>query len=142
MRFCPTSDRRKRRNQLDEKDLRSVTGAGTHPALPQHGDCPHPAKGPTGMNHIASSLRQFIRENFLFGQEPTFADQDSLLELGIVDSTGVLELVTFIEDHYQITIEDEELVPENLDSIENLVGFIIAKCRQPLVLNKQMRHAV
>lgn len=79
------------------------------------------------MNHIAPSLRQFIRENFLFGRDVTFADRDSLLELGIVDSTGVLELVTFIEDRYQITVEDEELVPENLDSIENLVRFISAK---------------
>ena len=79
------------------------------------------------MNHIASSLRQFIKENFLFGQDLTFADHDSFLELGVVDSTGVLELVTFIEDRYQITIEDEELVPENLDSIENLVRFIAGK---------------
>jgi acyl carrier protein len=81
------------------------------------------------MSHIASSLRQFIRENFLFGQDLALADHDSLLELGIVDSTGVLELVTFIEDSYRITIEDEELVPDNLDSIENLVRFIRAKCQ-------------
>jgi acyl carrier protein len=85
------------------------------------------------MNHIASSLRQFIRENFLFGQDLAFADHDSLLELGIVDSTGVLELVTFIEDRHRITIEDEELVPENLDSIENLVRFIGAKCQYSVV---------
>ena len=81
------------------------------------------------MNHIASSLRQFIKENFLFGQDLTFADHDSFLELGVVDSTGVLELVTFIEDRYQITIEDEELVPENLDSIENLIRFIAGKAQ-------------
>ena len=81
------------------------------------------------MSHIDTVLRQFIKENFLFGQDLTFADHDSLLELGVVDSTGVLELVTFIEDRYQITIEDEELVPENLDSIENLVKFIEAKSR-------------
>ena len=79
------------------------------------------------MHPIASSLRQFIRENFLFGQESTFADGESLLELGIVDSTGVLELVTLIEDRYRIAIDDDELVPENLDSIENLVRFITAK---------------
>jgi acyl carrier protein len=85
------------------------------------------------MNHIASSLRQFIRDNFLFGQDLAFADHDSLLELGIVDSTGVLELVKFIEDRYRITIEDEELVPENLDSIENLVRFIGAKCQYSAV---------
>ena len=85
------------------------------------------------MNHIASSLRQFIKENFLFGQDLTFADHDSLLELGVVDSTGVLELVTFVEDRYQIAIEDEELVPENLDSIENLVRFIAGKAQDSQV---------
>lgn len=79
------------------------------------------------MNQIGSSLRQFIRENFLFGQSLTLADHDSLLEAGVVDSTGVLELVAFIEDRYGITIEDEELLPENLDSIENLIRFITAK---------------
>jgi acyl carrier protein len=81
------------------------------------------------MNDLAQSLRQFIKENFLFGQDTAFADDDSFLELGIVDSTGVLELVTFIEGRYQITIEDEELVPDNLDSINALVRFIAAKRR-------------
>ena len=83
------------------------------------------------MTDIAISLRQFIQENFLFGQPLTLAEDDSLLEQGIVDSTGVLELVTFLEDHFTITVEDEELVPENLDSIENLVRFVAAKLSQP-----------
>jgi acyl carrier protein len=87
------------------------------------------------MIQIASSLRQFIKENFLFGQDLALADHDSLLELGVIDSTGVLELVTFIEDRYQVSIEDEELVPENLDSIENLVRFIEAKCGCSQVLS-------
>jgi acyl carrier protein len=91
------------------------------------------------MSQIASSLRQFIRENFLFGQDVALADHDSLLELGIVDSTGVLELVTFIEEHYQITVEDEELVPENLDSIENLVRFIGTKCECSSVSSVAMK---
>ena len=79
------------------------------------------------MNDIATSLRQFIKENLLFGQDLALADRDSFMELGIVDSTGVLELVAFVEDHYRIAVEDHELVPENLDSIENLVAFIEAK---------------
>lgn len=54
-------------------------------------------------------------------------DSDSLLDKGIIDSTGVLELVGFLEENYQIQIEDEELVPENLDSINNLVKFIQKK---------------
>ena len=80
------------------------------------------------MNDIAHSLRQFIKENFLFGQEAAFSDEDSFLEQGIIDSTGVLELVAFVESQHRITVEDDELVPENLDSIDNLVRFITAKC--------------
>jgi acyl carrier protein len=102
---------------------------GTDRALAEARDpLPHLAKESISMNDIGWSLRQFIKENFLFGQDLTFADDDSFLELGIVDSTGVLELVTFIEERYQITVDDEELVPENLDSIENLVRFIEARC--------------
>jgi len=79
------------------------------------------------MNPIADALRKFIKESFLFGRDDAFSNEDSFLELGIIDSTGVLELVTFIEEQYRITIEDEELVPENLDSIDNLVKFIEPK---------------
>ena len=73
-------------------------------------------------------LRQFIVENFLFGKEDApLANGDSLLELGIIDSTGVLELVSFLEQKYGFTIQDEELVPENLDSIDRLVQFVRRK---------------
>ena len=78
-------------------------------------------------NH-ESDLRTFIVENFLFGKEDKpLQSSDSLLELGIIDSTGVLELVGFLEQTYHITIEDEELVPDNLDSIERLVQFVSRK---------------
>lgn len=76
------------------------------------------------MNDIAATLRDFIRQNFLYGQPWTLTDRDSFLEHGLIDSTGVLELVAFLEQHFSITIADEELVPENLDSIENLVAFL------------------
>ncbi len=79
------------------------------------------------MNDIALPLRDFIRENFLFGQDAAFSDDDSFLEQGIIDSTGVLELVTFLEDQFKIAIDDDELVPENLDSISNLVRFVESK---------------
>jgi acyl carrier protein len=79
------------------------------------------------MQTIEQELRQFIIDNFLFGQEDGFENDDSFLEKGIMDSTGVFELVAFIEEKYQIKIEDEELVPENLDSINNLVRFIKVK---------------
>ena len=76
------------------------------------------------MNDHAQALREFIRENFLYGKEPNFSDDDSFLEMGIIDSTGVLELVAHLESRHGFTIEDDELVPENLDSIRNLVTFI------------------
>jgi len=80
------------------------------------------------MTDIQESLRQFIQENFLFGRELTVSDDDSLMEGGIVDSTGVLELIMFIETEFAITVEGDELVPENLDSIANLTRFITSKC--------------
>ena len=79
------------------------------------------------MNDVAQSLRKFIKENFLFGEEVAFSDDDSFLEQGIIDSTGVLELVAFLEEQYGMTIADEELVPDNLDSISNLLRFIASK---------------
>jgi acyl carrier protein len=82
----------------------------------------------TDMANHESDLRQFIVENFLFGREDTpLGASDSLLALGIIDSTGVLELVVFLEQKYHITVEDEELVPENLDSIDRLLQFLRRK---------------
>jgi acyl carrier protein len=82
------------------------------------------------MNHLAGSLRQFVKENFLFGVEAEFSDDDSFLDQGIIDSTGVLELIAHLESTYEITVESEELVPENLDSIANVTRFIASKLRQ------------
>ncbi|VAX32129.1 Acyl carrier protein [hydrothermal vent metagenome] len=79
------------------------------------------------MEAIDQELRRFVVDNFLFGQKNGFMDDDSFLENGIIDSTGVLELVAFLEDKYHIGIEDEDLVPENLDSIINLVRFVKTK---------------
>ncbi|MBN2296549.1 MAG: acyl carrier protein [Pirellulales bacterium] len=73
------------------------------------------------------ALREFIKETFLFGQEITFSDDDSFLEMGIIDSTGVLELVMFLESNFGVSVADDELVPENLDSINNIVSFIEGK---------------
>lgn len=79
------------------------------------------------MKDIAARLREFVKESFLFGRDDGFADADSFLDLGIIDSTGVLELVAFVEDTFGIAVEDAELVPDNLDSIDNLVRFIEGK---------------
>jgi acyl carrier protein len=80
------------------------------------------------MANLEGDLRQFIVDNFLFGREEIpLGNADSLLDLGVIDSTGVMELVGFLEQKYQIAIADEELVPENLDSIERLVRFVRRK---------------
>lgn len=76
---------------------------------------------------IEEQVRNFITENFLFGEEKKVADTDSFLENGIIDSTGVLEVVSFVEDTFNIKVKDEEMIPENLDSISNLVKFIKSK---------------
>jgi acyl carrier protein len=73
---------------------------------------------------IENQIRKFILENFILDGEVNLSEEDSLLEKGIIDSTGVLELVAFIEETYQFKIKDEELVPENLDSIKNILKFI------------------
>ena len=67
-------------------------------------------------------------DNFLFGSEENpFNDNDSFLENGIIDSTGVLELIEYIEKKYYIKCEDEELTPENLDSLYNVTSYIMRK---------------
>ena len=74
---------------------------------------------------IQKEIKRFILENFIAGRkEGELSDNESLIESGIIDSTGVLELVLFIEETFSIIVEDEELVPENLDSIENLLAFL------------------
>jgi len=77
---------------------------------------------------IKKDLREFIVDNFMVGSEnETLNDDDSFMEKGIVDSTGVLELTSFVEEKYEFSIDDEEMLPENLDSIDNLVKFISRK---------------
>jgi len=76
---------------------------------------------------IEKEIRKFITENFIIDESGNLRDEESLLEKGIIDSTGVLELVAFIEEHYPIKVEDEELIPENLDSIRNISEFIRRK---------------
>jgi acyl carrier protein len=76
---------------------------------------------------IADQLRQFVTTNFYVADPATLADSDSLLDAGIVDSTGVLELIGFIEREYNITVEDQEILPDNLDSIARLAAFVTRK---------------
>ena len=78
--------------------------------------------------NLREQIRGFLVENFLFGDEgPLQDDAMSLLDNGIMDSVGVMELVAFLEGDMGLQIDDVELVPENLDSIVNLVGFVERK---------------
>jgi len=76
---------------------------------------------------IKGKVRAFIVENFLFGKDDNLNDDTSFLDEGIIDSTGILELVSFIEEEFSISVEDEDLVPENLDSINNAVAYVDKK---------------
>ena len=70
-------------------------------------------------------LRKFIIENFLFGNEDAPLNAaESFLESGIIDSTGILEVVGFLEDEFEFEVTDEELVPDNFDSIDKLIAYI------------------
>lgn len=77
---------------------------------------------------VQNEIRQFIIDNFLMGQDSDdLKDDSSFLEEGVIDSTGVLELVGFLEENYNIKVEDEELIPENLDSIKNIRAYLELK---------------
>lgn len=72
------------------------------------------------------AVRQFIQENFVLasGSTAELGVDDSLTQLGMIDSTGVLELIAFLEQSFSISISDEETVPENLDSVRKIVAFV------------------
>ncbi|MHC4118059.1 MAG: acyl carrier protein [Planctomycetota bacterium] len=72
-------------------------------------------------------VREFIVENFLFGDGDALKEDTSFMEEGIIDSTGILELVFFLEESFGISVEDHELVPENMDSLRSVAGFIDRK---------------
>jgi acyl carrier protein len=94
---------------------------------------------------IENEIRKFIMENFIVDGDDHLSDEDSLLEKGIIDSTGVLELVAFLEETYKFKIKDEELVPENLDSIKNILNYILRKMdseKKPGEMNDSMVHEV
>jgi acyl carrier protein len=85
------------------------------------------------MEPLIQELRTFIVDNFLFGDASgrfTFSNDDSFQERGIVDSTGILELVCHLQERYGIEIDDSELVPENLDSVSKVARFLECKQRE------------
>lgn len=77
---------------------------------------------------VERAVTAFIVENFLFGNAADApAPATSFMETGLVDSTGILELVSFVENKYGISVADDELVPENLDSVGNIAAFVVRK---------------
>lgn len=74
-----------------------------------------------------TTVREFIAENFLFRADAEVASNQSLLETGVMDSTGVLELIAFLEQTYGISVADKEIVPDNLDSIDNVTRYLSSK---------------
>lgn len=76
---------------------------------------------------ITQQVRTFITSNFYVPNPTALSDDASLLEQGIIDSTGVLEVISFIEDTFGITIDDREMIPDNLDTIERISGFVQRK---------------
>jgi acyl carrier protein len=73
-------------------------------------------------------IRNFILKNFLFSEdEGSLSDEDSLIASGAIDSTGVLELIMFIEETFQIKVADEEMIPDNLDSVQKIIGYLHGK---------------
>jgi len=80
---------------------------------------------------IKTEIQDFITERFLLGNAAGLTTSQSLLDTGVMDSTGVMELVLFLEEKYGFRVQDTELTPENLDSIEKIAGFVSRK-RQPV----------
>ena len=78
------------------------------------------------MDYLAT-IRNFISENFLFGDDVQLDNDASFLDAGIIDSTGVLELISFVEETYNIKVDDEEIIPENFDSLKNVSDYLEQK---------------
>ena len=80
------------------------------------------------MPSIETDLRQYVLDKLLFGRrEVELSGDASFLESGIIDSTGVLELVAFLEEKFQVKVEDEDLIPANLDSINAILRYVERK---------------
>ncbi|MCA9960494.1 MAG: acyl carrier protein [Chloroflexota bacterium] len=77
---------------------------------------------------IKAKIRQYVAENFLYSSDGFhLSDDASFLEEEVIDSTGVMELVMFVEEEFKITVDDEDIVPENFDSVNQLAAYIAQK---------------
>lgn len=74
---------------------------------------------------IEEKIRNYILENYLFtDDQSSLGSDDSFIERGVLDSTGILEVISFLEDEFNIRVEDEEMIPENLGSVNSIVSYI------------------
>ena len=86
---------------------------------------------------IEHKIRAFLVNNFMFGRAEALNDEGSLLG-GVIDSTGVIELVMFLQDQFAITVEDEEVAwPENFESLQNIVAYVEGKLRSQAAGSRQ-----
>ena len=76
---------------------------------------------------IELEIYKFIVDNFMFGQADGLGYDESLLQKGVIDSTGVLELVSFLQDDFKITVEDDEIIPANLETVNGIVTYVSKK---------------
>ena len=90
-----------------------------------------------GATHMVESadvkqrVRDFIKQSFLFGdEEERLSDTSSFLETGIIDSTGILELIGFVEREFMFTVGESEMLPENLDTVDNIAAYVMQKANQ------------
>jgi acyl carrier protein len=83
---------------------------------------------PSSQSNVKDMIKSFIYTQRMIGYRPDYLkDSDSLLEKGILDSTGVLELVEYLEENFGFSVEDQEMIPENLGSIDNIVTYVQKK---------------
>jgi acyl carrier protein len=78
------------------------------------------------MEHV-ELIRSYIVDNFLFGDDNDLQGETSFLDNGIIDSTGIIELVSYVEKSFNINVDDEDIVPENFDSIQKIAAYIMRR---------------
>ena len=80
------------------------------------------------MQAVTKEIRDFVIENFLFGQDRDgFSNEDSFLDHGLIDSMGILMLVEFVKERFSVSIDDEEIIPDNFDSVRRVADFVQSK---------------
>lgn len=91
---------------------------------------------------LQEEIRSFIVDNFLFGDAGNLNNDSSFIREGIVDSTGILQLVEFIQEQYRVVVEDEDLIPENLDSVSKVATFVENKMKIAALVEDGIEVAV